>query len=465
MSIAYTILGVITVLGLVYGSTSVNNIGYTPQEYNPTYALVDYLDNSVSKCLYPIKTTSDGLFAKISSGYGDVCSKGYIPEYHDLLDKGYYLTRLTYTPIYGDDKTPAYILIFSKHEGFITSNNLLMIPNTSHDKLDFNNTSFNNSMRNVLIISIIPKDSSDNYLTYNYNETTYSYTYENLGWICYGNTNTNSTCGNFGLFPSYPYVDGYISRSININYHPGFTLDINTNYNLKKYASTGSSSNYSSATTSHVWTTDRELTIKKNEYVYLIPKGVNLSSSYGNKFVVYTDGFITYNTFTTDSNCNLNYNSMNVLSNYAPDIGGFNWTPWNFQFTESDILNHSGVQIYAPYEDIHLKYNSSAYDVKYMTSNSTEFIYDGVCYPNNYDDLYTVSSHFTYDKTPYSGLDISNSVISKIKLYLSPFLACFSFIGLIITTFFNSLSSELLFFFYIIFGFSIIGIIIKILRK
>lgn len=242
--------------------------------------------------------------------------------------------------------------------------------------------------------------------------------------------------------------------------NPNYTVSIDTNFDLDL-----DSIDYT-LVKGPTFKTDMDITVKPGYYLRLFPKHTTSFSSY---FITDNNFLYNYSTYDKDSNTILSsgqYGKLTQINFYA--LGGYNWFNWQFDFTDNDIASNKFLELYNSNNnvDLHIKFFSKDFYYYILDKNSNCTSINGMCIPNNYNDLYLLDNSLGQVENIYDSSDYDNglSFIKSIPNMITDFVSSFAFIGTLFVSFFNIFTGVISNYFYIIFGLMIIMIIIKILK-
>lgn len=448
--------------------------------YDTSVSLFDKWGNDLPVCndnfyySYTAGPYSSAQYPYVVNGYPtdtQVCSRDLSPSLNQFKDVLPYHTRIDYTTHTGF----TFSVMLATPSPLVIAGNGPVNPNYRgspgslkyiHEWLDSNGVSHvSYTLPEGLIFILAPNSciltDSDTGDTYN----------------CYsGYVNQTSSGGYFrewnNIGISSPSIQGWTTNTIDAHYPHYINYDFIMNSNLynarfvTNYDLIDVRSNQVavSKTEGFEFNTDKDLNIKYEEYALLIPKHNNSFNSYlwTDSNFYYDLSYFNSNTNTYDSQLNAGFDSISF--GY---LNGFNWFRWDFSFSSQDLTNNKVLRIFNHNEgkDLNIKYFSSDFDVRLMNKDSSNYTYNGVTYTNDWENLKNNSSQHIINNT-YS-VDMFNDFSTytrNLPNLITSFSHAFVFIGTLITNAFNLFDSEMLTYFYVLFGLTIIMLLIMVLK-
>lgn len=396
-------------------------------DYDDRLSLFDGLENNIPVC---------------DNSYGNYCNSGTVPSIKKLIEDYPYLIR--FKVIDNITSNSYYIFGFYENENDILDTSCWGDGSTCLPIIDSPN----------FTISMLPTADKDNsfysalhsspYVLGTFHPSNPNY---NLSYVPFSTSRDTSGAG---------YTWRYLYTKVNNKY----SIELDTNFELK---SENLNSNFISGPT---FDTDMDITIKPGYYLRLFPKPTSSFSSY---FLSDNNFLYNYSIYESDSNTIISSNQYGKLTqiNFG-SLGKYPWINWSFEFTNEDILSNKFLELYNSNEnvDLHIKFFSNDFYYYLLDANSSCTSVNGMCIPNNYNNLYILDNSLgevknTYDNGDYdSGL----SFIKEIPNMIKDFTKSFAFIGTLFVSFFSIFTGSIANYFYIIFGLMIIMLIIRVLK-
>ena len=419
-----------------------DKFGYDLELYDTCYRDIYYAWNSDTN--YVLSNFNDGLGTY--SNVVKLCSQGSSLSVDKIKEYLPYHIHFSYSDKGSSNKYDIYV--FSPHELVLYNGELKAISD--------------NRYRDYYIIVTIPR-------------------LEN----CYFNVNgTNRSCNltayndnNYFGFNNhdswYGFSDNYFGKALYTGYQPKITiyndynsissyadLEITSNYDIKD---SSDNSIITGATKGFIFNTDSEIIVPYQYYAYFIPKKNSGFNTY-----IWTDSNFHYDEFYNNDNGGkifLETGGFDVIS-YAA-LNEYSWFRWDYYFSDNDINAHKSIRIgnHFSEKNLTIKYKSTDFYVYLMDSNDNAISVNGVTYENDYNDWWSrASQHNVKNVYTFDYEEDTTDFLKDIPGMLRNFGSSFAFLGLMITTFFTFIATEIGSYLIILFGFMIIMLIVDIMR-